>query len=62
VLFISSELPEILGVSDRILVIRSGRIVGILPARGATEEAILRLAMTDPAAADRLREPGSNLN
>jgi L-arabinose transport system ATP-binding protein len=49
VLFISSELPEILGISDRILVMREGRITGELPAEGATEEQVLRLALSEAA-------------
>jgi ABC-type multidrug transport system ATPase subunit len=44
VVFISSELPEVLGVADRILVMREGRIAGELSPTAATEEAILRLA------------------
>ncbi|MBV9289823.1 MAG: sugar ABC transporter ATP-binding protein [Hyphomicrobiales bacterium] len=44
VLFISSELPEILGLSDRILVMRRGRIVAQFDA-GATEEAIMSAAV-----------------
>jgi L-arabinose transport system ATP-binding protein len=47
VLFISSELPEVLGVCDRIIVMQNGHITGEMPARGATEEAVLRLAMAD---------------
>ncbi|WP_093802774.1 sugar ABC transporter ATP-binding protein [Streptomyces sp. Wb2n-11] len=43
VLIISSELPELIGMSDRILVMSEGRLAGELPA-GATEEAIMRLA------------------
>jgi ribose transport system ATP-binding protein len=38
----SSELPEVIGMSDRILVMRDGRLVGELPA-GTSEEAILQL-------------------
>jgi L-arabinose transport system ATP-binding protein len=49
VLFISSELPEILGISDRILVMREGRITGELTAEGATEEQVLRLALSEAA-------------
>jgi ABC-type sugar transport system ATPase subunit len=45
VLFISSELPEILGLSDRILVMRRGRIVAQFYATGATEEAIMSAAV-----------------
>jgi len=47
VIFISSELTEVLGVSDRIVVMQGGRITGEMPADGATEEAVLRLAMVD---------------
>jgi ABC-type sugar transport system ATPase subunit len=52
VLVISSELPEVLGVSDRIAVMASGRITGIVDAAGATEESLLELAFaaTDDAA------------
>ncbi len=45
VLMISSELPEILGMSDRILVMSRGRIVGELPREEATEEKIMRLCI-----------------
>ena len=44
VLLISSELPEILGMSDRILVMREGTIVGELPRATATEERLLSIA------------------
>jgi ABC-type sugar transport system ATPase subunit len=44
VILISSELPEILAVADRILVMREGRLVGEMPRDGATEESIMRLA------------------
>ncbi len=47
IMFISSELPEILGLSDRIYVMQNGRITGELPGSTATEEAVLKLAMTD---------------
>ncbi len=43
VLVISSDLPEILAVSDRILVMREGRITGELP-KGAPEAAVMKLA------------------
>ncbi|GAA3768963.1 sugar ABC transporter ATP-binding protein [Plantactinospora mayteni] len=43
VLMISSELPELLGMSDRIVVMRDGTIAGELPAR-ATEEDVMGLA------------------
>ncbi len=44
VLMISSELPEILGMSDRIMVIHEGRIAGFLDRAEATQERILELA------------------
>src|ERR1700682_2823530 len=47
VMFISSELPEILGLSDRIYVMQNGRIGGDLPGPIATEEAVLGLAMAE---------------
>ena len=40
----SSDLPELLGMSDRILVLHEGRMVGELSRAEATEEAIMRLA------------------
>jgi ribose transport system ATP-binding protein len=43
ILMISSELPEVIGMSDRILVMRDGRIAGALPA-GASESDIMALA------------------
>ncbi len=43
VLMISSELPELIGMSDRIVVLRDGRIAGELPA-GSSEEAVMHLA------------------
>lgn len=44
ILMISSELPEILGMSDRILVMHQGRIVGELSREEATQEKIMHLA------------------
>ncbi|MGA5899254.1 sugar ABC transporter ATP-binding protein [Streptomyces venetus] len=44
VLMVSSELPELLGMSDRIVVMRDGRIAGELVA-GATEEDVIALAV-----------------
>jgi len=46
ILMISSELPEILGMSDRILVMHSGQIVAELVRHQATEERIIELATT----------------
>jgi L-arabinose transport system ATP-binding protein len=45
ILLISSELPEILGLSDRILCMQRGRIAGEISASDATEERVLQLCM-----------------
>jgi rhamnose transport system ATP-binding protein len=57
ILVVSSYLPELLGLADRVLVLRDGRIAGELPG-GASEEDVLRLASggADHAAA----EPGAS--
>jgi methyl-galactoside transport system ATP-binding protein len=41
---ISSEMPELLGMSDRIMVMCDGRLSGIIAGADATEEEIMRLA------------------
>ena len=43
ILMISSEMPELLGVCDRIYVMNEGRIVGELPAAEASQEKIMRM-------------------
>ncbi len=43
ILLISSEMPEILGLSDRIMVMREGEVVDILERADATEEKILKM-------------------
>jgi ribose transport system ATP-binding protein len=43
-IMISSELPEVLGMSDRILVMREGSLVADLPREGTTEEKIMMYA------------------
>ncbi|MGY3606527.1 MULTISPECIES: sugar ABC transporter ATP-binding protein [unclassified Bradyrhizobium] len=45
VLLISSELPEILGMADRVLVMSDGRITGEVEGDRATEESLLALAL-----------------
>ncbi|MDR1613020.1 MAG: sugar ABC transporter ATP-binding protein [Planctomycetota bacterium] len=45
ILMVSSELPEILGMSDRVLVMREGRIAGEVPRERLTQEAVLKLAI-----------------
>jgi putative multiple sugar transport system ATP-binding protein len=44
IIMISSELPEILGMSDRIYIVSSGRIAGELPIEEATQEKIMQMA------------------
>ena len=47
VILISSEMPEVIGLSDRIIVMRGRRIAGELPAAEATEEKLLTMAMME---------------
>ena len=44
ILMISSELPEVLGMSDRILVMREGRVTGQFARAEATQEKIMAAA------------------
>ncbi|EAR67620.1 probable galactoside ABC transporter [Bacillus sp. NRRL B-14911] len=44
IIFISSEMPELLGVSDRIMVMSNGKLAGILDTAEASQEEIMRLA------------------
>jgi ABC-type sugar transport system ATPase subunit len=43
IMLISSELPEVLGISSRVLIMREGRLVGELPRVQATQERVMRL-------------------
>ena len=45
ILMISSELPEVIGMSDRIYVMREGRIAAEIPHTDATQERIIEAAM-----------------
>jgi ABC-type sugar transport system ATPase subunit len=45
IVMISSELPEVLGMSDRIAVMRGGRLRGILDRAEATQASVLALAL-----------------
>ncbi|MBA0049692.1 sugar ABC transporter ATP-binding protein [Streptomyces sp. AJS327] len=66
VLMISSDLPEVLGMSDRILVMSQGRVAGELTARDATQDAVMALAVGSAApgagayAAGGTRETGTS--
>ncbi|MFC0273330.1 sugar ABC transporter ATP-binding protein [Metabacillus herbersteinensis] len=44
IIMISSEMPEVLGMSDRIIVLSEGKVTGVLNPKEATQEKILRLA------------------
>jgi ribose transport system ATP-binding protein len=55
ILVISSELPEVIGVSDRVLVMREGTIAGELAGEGAiSQEAIIELATGSRTDAENL--------
>ena len=47
ILFISSELPELFGITDRILVMRRGRLVGNLTTSDTTQEEVMHLAAVE---------------
>ncbi|MEV4163818.1 sugar ABC transporter ATP-binding protein [Nonomuraea dietziae] len=64
IIVVSSYLPELLGLADRILVLRDGAVAGELPG-SATEEDVLRLASGSggaeiPAAEDATATPGAS--
>ncbi|HEY3885587.1 MAG TPA: sugar ABC transporter ATP-binding protein, partial [Vicinamibacterales bacterium] len=48
-LVVSSDLPEVLALADRIIVMRAGHVQGDLPGAGATEEAVMHLATAEAA-------------
>jgi ABC-type sugar transport system ATPase subunit len=58
-LVVSSDLPEVLALADRILVMREGRIQGQLEGIDATEESVMRLATHEPPATRNSFLPGS---
>ena len=53
ILLVSSDLPEVLAMSDRVLVMREGRQMGVLDRESATQEAVMSLATGN---ADAVRE------
>lgn len=44
IIMVSSELPEIIGMSDRIMVIHEGSVAGIIDGQDATQERVITLA------------------
>jgi len=51
VILVSSELPELLGLADRIIMLSEGRMGGVFSAEGATQAELLRSAMAKKGAA-----------
>jgi ribose transport system ATP-binding protein len=49
VLMVSSDLPEVLGMSDRVLVMAQGRLAGELDPAEADQDAVMALAVSEPA-------------
>jgi rhamnose transport system ATP-binding protein len=47
IILISSDMPEVIGVSDRIVVMREGRVTAHLTKDAVTQEAILEASMSD---------------
>jgi rhamnose transport system ATP-binding protein len=58
VLVISSELPEVLSVADRVLVMREGRLVASMPRKDASEEAIVAAGTGQRAPDAKIGAPG----
>jgi rhamnose transport system ATP-binding protein len=56
IVMISSELPEILGMSDRVAVMHAGTVSGVLSRAEATQDAIIALALEKP----RLAPPAAH--
>ncbi|MFH1341852.1 MAG: multiple monosaccharide ABC transporter ATP-binding protein [Pseudomonadota bacterium] len=59
VLVISSEMPELLGICDRIYVLNEGRIVGEMPAAEASQEKIMRAIMRGQTREEQLERAAS---
>ncbi|MDR2766721.1 MAG: sugar ABC transporter ATP-binding protein [Treponema sp.] len=49
IIMVSSEMPEVLGMSDRVVVMKEGRVTASLETKGVDQETILRYAMQDTA-------------
>ncbi len=52
IIMISSELPEVLRMSHRVLVMAEGRVSGVLEAAEATQESVMHLATLRPLSGD----------
>ena len=51
VIMVSSEIPEIMGMADRVIVMREGRMAGLFERQGLTPEALVRAATGNKEAA-----------
>jgi rhamnose transport system ATP-binding protein len=51
IIMVSSEMPEVLGMSDRIVVMREGRVAAIMDTASSSQEQILRAAIPETAGA-----------
>lgn len=58
IVMISSELPEILGMSDRIAVMHAGRVVGVVDREDATQELLLEMALGHAPTVAKTRPEG----
>jgi ABC-type sugar transport system ATPase subunit len=54
VVMVSSDLPELLGMADRILVMRRGRLVAELDGKSTTQEEVLRYAALEDPGRERI--------
>ena len=52
-ILVSSELPELLGLADRIIMLSEGRMGGVFTAEGATQAELLRSAMANKETANK---------
>ena len=62
ILMISSDMEEVLGVSDRIAVMREGALTGVLEAKDFSEEAVMRLAVAPVHAKEGPQMPGQAIH
>jgi ABC-type sugar transport system ATPase subunit len=53
ILFMSTEIPEILGIADRILVMREGQITAEFARDEATQERLVAAAATDETSSEQ---------
>jgi ribose transport system ATP-binding protein len=60
ILFVSSDMEELLGISDRVLVMHEGRLAGVLGRSELNEESVMHLATGRPLAATTGNFPPCN--